>query len=151
MGSVLIEEGGNISRVGPVLQRGIVAAVCPFEDAEPHAYLIDVMTQGGASGSPVFRIDNGEVIGVVHSRQHEQGVGKAGCLDFNVLLPTNFSHAVPSRILSKLIEAARGELMRKLPPQCPSISDIISSITRCPTDKITRGSYSVQQTQGGHG
>jgi hypothetical protein len=55
----------------PPLQAGIISATLPFPGTRPHGYLINVMIQGGASGSPVFLSDSGTVIGAVYSsRQH---------------------------------------------------------------------------------
>lgn len=64
MGSSLLAPYGSIERFGPVLQRGIISAESPFFGTEIDGYLIDVMVQGGASGSPVFRTDDGKVVGI---------------------------------------------------------------------------------------
>ncbi len=54
--------------LGPVVQRGFISALSPFDTAtEPDEILLDVRTAGGMSGAPIFRPSNGEVIGIHHS------------------------------------------------------------------------------------
>ena len=59
------DEEGNMKRyrVGPVLQRGYVSAVAPFEQPDVASrYLLDMTTSPGMSGAPVFEPYNGNVI-----------------------------------------------------------------------------------------
>jgi hypothetical protein len=58
------------------------------------SYLMDVDARPGLSGSPVYRIDNGEVIAVL-TRVHGSGVGPGG--------------AIPIRALSELIDTINPE------------------------------------------
>src|SRR5205085_639410 len=51
----------------PILRQGIIASVFPFPCPTPHGFTIDVMTLGGESGSPIFRKDRPEVIGLLHA------------------------------------------------------------------------------------
>ena len=54
--------------MGPVVQRGFISAISPFDSSlEPNEMLLDVRTAGGMSGAPIFRPSNGEVIGIHHS------------------------------------------------------------------------------------
>jgi len=67
-GEALLEKDGKVNRWGPVLQRGWVSAIAPFEGVGiPREFLLDVRAADGISGSPVFRPDTGKVIGVLHS------------------------------------------------------------------------------------
>src|SRR5262249_4912690 len=60
MGTRMLKAPGWLHQVSPTLHSGIVAAVLPHPLAQyPHAFHIHANTQGGASGSPVFR-ENGE-------------------------------------------------------------------------------------------
>jgi len=63
---------GLIQQLSPVLQRGIVSAIQPFSVDNPVSFTINILLQGGASGSPVFDIKTGEVIGVVAQRRYEE-------------------------------------------------------------------------------
>ena len=52
-------------RWGPVLQQGHISAVSPIDTTGiPDEILLDVRTAPGMSGAPIFRPENGEVIGV---------------------------------------------------------------------------------------
>ena len=44
-----------------------MSGVFPFEVPHAHGFTIDVMNQGGASGSPVFDPESGDVLGVIHA------------------------------------------------------------------------------------
>jgi hypothetical protein len=67
MGSEIVVRDGRLQQLTPTLRRGIVSAVYPFPIAQPHGFSIDVMQQGGGSGSPVFKTDTGLAIGILHS------------------------------------------------------------------------------------
>ena len=68
-GSALLRKGKEIGRFGPVLQRGIVAAQSPYDNAMAEIVLLDLIAGPAASGSPVFRIATGEVCGVLFEGQ----------------------------------------------------------------------------------
>ena len=71
---------GKVSQLTPMLRRGIVSSLLPFPCPQPHGFTVDIMSQGGASGSPVFLVDSPEVVGLVHA-------GFQG---------TNLTYAIPS-------------------------------------------------------
>jgi S1-C subfamily serine protease len=58
---------GIVGQATPLLRRGIISSLNPFQCPQPHGFTIDVMSQGGASGSPIFRTDNAEVVGILHA------------------------------------------------------------------------------------
>jgi hypothetical protein len=41
--------------------------VLPCECPNPHGFSIDVLSEGGASGSPIFLADGGTLIGILHA------------------------------------------------------------------------------------
>src|SRR5207248_351940 len=56
MGGDLLRLPGHLAQVTPTLHSGIVSAILPDRCAEtPHGFWLHANTQGGASGSPVFR------------------------------------------------------------------------------------------------
>jgi hypothetical protein len=61
-----------LGRFGPIVQRGCVSAVAPFDGVPPSAILLDLVTARAASGSPVFRLDTGEVIGMLGEGQEQR-------------------------------------------------------------------------------
>jgi S1-C subfamily serine protease len=55
------------SRFGPVIHRGIISGLGPFDVSEPRrivTFLTDLNTAGGLSGSPVFLPETGVVLGL---------------------------------------------------------------------------------------
>ena len=65
MGTFPLTLHGKVSQVSPFIRHGIVSSVYPFPTANPHGFTIDIMQQGGSSGSPIFGPDNKRVIGMV--------------------------------------------------------------------------------------
>jgi hypothetical protein len=64
-GSILLARGNRIRRFGPLLLQGSIAALSPYDVPHPESILLDRVVAPCASGSPVFRVENGQVIGVV--------------------------------------------------------------------------------------
>ena len=67
MGEDPLVVNGALAQGTPLLRRGIVSGVSPFPCPQPHGFVIDVMSQGGASGSPIFRTDKPEVNGILYA------------------------------------------------------------------------------------
>ncbi|MFH1882556.1 MAG: serine protease [Planctomycetota bacterium] len=103
MGTDALQAPGWIHQMTPTLQRGIVSAVLPFACNTPHAFTINVMTQGGASGSPVFYTNTGEVAGVLYGGLFDLGRTK-GKDQYKV--PTNISYVVPSHYIKRILSTA---------------------------------------------
>lgn len=57
----------KVTQLTPLLRRGIISSVYPFPCPRPDGFTIDVTTQGGASGSPIFLANSPEVIGMVQA------------------------------------------------------------------------------------
>jgi S1-C subfamily serine protease len=79
---------GGVNQVTPFLRHGIVSSLLPFPCPTPHGFTVDIMSQGGASGSPIFRTYDGAVVGVLHA-------GFPG---------TNITLAVPANIAAFALE-----------------------------------------------
>jgi len=71
-GSVLLGKNPSLVRFGPLFQRGSVSALTPYDGTTPNEILLDLVTAGAASGSPIFRIATGEVIGVLAKGQEQR-------------------------------------------------------------------------------
>ena len=67
--AALIREGSmDQYRFGPLLQQGAVSALAPYGGvSQPEQILLDISVAGGASGSPAFSAESGEILGIVHS------------------------------------------------------------------------------------
>jgi S1-C subfamily serine protease len=64
-GTLMLKKNSKIYRWGPVIQRGFISAISPFDTTDaPDEILLDVRTADGMSGAPIFRPSNGEVIGI---------------------------------------------------------------------------------------
>jgi len=133
MGPLLLHLEGQLDHISPTLQTGVISATLPFPGAKPHGYLMNVMVQGGASGSPVFLSETGEVIGLINSRLYEDGK----------MTPTNFANVVPSFILNGVLQQSRTNLLRSVPPSAPNLAEILATMPDIPnpTQKMTRGTH----------
>ncbi len=103
----------GVSQLTPFLRHGIISSVLPFPCPYPHGFTIDIMSQGGASGSPIFLPHEPKAIGILHA-------GFEG---------TNITYAVPSHIVAKGMAAA----LEADPPRLdsvPTLSELISSSER---------------------
>ena len=107
MGTVALRAPGWIHQMTPTLQRGIVSAILPFACDTPHGIAINVMTQGGASGSLVFYPNTGEVAGVLYGGLFDIGFTK-GKEFYKV--PTNISYVVPSHYIKRILTTFLKEL-----------------------------------------
>ncbi|MBL7130832.1 MAG: trypsin-like peptidase domain-containing protein [Candidatus Omnitrophica bacterium] len=138
MGTATLTAPGYLHQLTPTLQRGIISAVLPFECDRPHALMINVMTQGGASGSPVFSPDSDEVIGVLYG----------GLIDKQTTLvkvpknkkeidpslhahyyksPTNISYVVPSYYIEKMLPNIVKDKNLEASKDLPSLNDVIKN------------------------
>jgi len=96
MGTDQLKAPGWLHQLSPTLQTGIVSAVHPFPCTTPHGFTINVMAQGGASGSPVFNQNSGEVLGTVHAGIEESHFDTGQSI---YQYPTNYTWVVPSHFL----------------------------------------------------
>ena len=108
MGDMPLTVLGKVNQMTPFLRRGIVSSVFPFAISQPHGFTIDIMQQGGSSGSPIFREEEPVVVGMMASSVldvvHAEGDGVSLRLTQN----TNMSIAVPAaRIQSALASFER--------------------------------------------
>jgi S1-C subfamily serine protease len=138
MGRDALLDGGQLDQIGPTLQRGIVSAVLPFPSESPHGFTVNVMTQGGASGSPIFLADAGTVVGILH----------AGLVDYNTtfrdelssdngqkhihsyVVPTNISYGIPTWLLSTMMANIETEFDLRLPPETKTFDEIVEEVVK---------------------
>lgn len=123
MGTDALTAPGYVHQITPTLQRGIVSAVLPFECEKPHAFTINVMTQGGASGSPVFDPETGRVAGVLYAGLNDIGVTEAKDL---YRVPTNISYVVPAHLL----RIGFADFVKNAPPHEPDMQTIDEMVAK---------------------
>src|SRR5580658_672510 len=117
MGTLPLTALGTLNQITPFLRRGIVSSVYPFPTAHPHGFTIDIMQQGGSSGSPIFRIADGSVIGMMSSGVIERKMAQSEQASLVYTVNTNISIAEPSGI----IQTALDELRKHMPKPDPSV------------------------------
>jgi S1-C subfamily serine protease len=88
LGNIPMTMFNKVTQLGPLLRRGIVSSVFPFAGRLPHGFTLDVMIQGGASGSPVFLENEPMVVGMIGASLTDQGAN------------TNISIGLPGHVLS---------------------------------------------------
>lgn len=141
MGTKTLMAPGYLHQLTPTLQKGIISAVLPFECEKPHSLMVNVMVQGGASGSPVFLPDTGDVIGILYASLEESRCTKSG-LPNNIRrnidelkpsihshifsAPTNISYVVPSHYIEKMLQQLKADPSMKLPDDTLTLKEYIS-------------------------
>jgi hypothetical protein len=105
MGTDTLRAPGWIHQINPVLQRGIISSIQPFPCEKPHGLLIDVVAQGGSSGSPIFNPHTGKVTALLYGGLLERKL--IGPID-GVMLPytygTSMTLSIPAYLISELLK-----------------------------------------------
>jgi S1-C subfamily serine protease len=124
-----VREGQSVALIGfplgaglgltPVTHRGIIAAITPIAMPSPTAtqldartasrlrkgsfdvYQLDATAYPGSSGSPVFDIDSGQVVGIVNM------VLVKGTKESAISAPTGITFAIPARWVTELMAARK--------------------------------------------
>jgi S1-C subfamily serine protease len=113
LGTQALTPFEEISQLMPFLRHGIISSVLPFPCPYPHGFTIDVITQGGESGSPIFLRNEARAVGILHA-------GFDGA---------NITYAIPSHIVAKGLAAA----VEADPPRLdsiPTMSELIANSER---------------------
>jgi S1-C subfamily serine protease len=100
LGDIPLTATGRLNQVTPFIRHGIVSSVFPFPAKLPHGFTIDIMQQGGSSGSPILSLD-GKVAGMMASSVLDWTDAKHEQLGEILRIPqnTNISIAVPAHII----------------------------------------------------
>lgn len=97
-------ESKDSTQMTPLLQTGVVSGILPFSGLpRPSSFVLDILVNGGSSGSPLF-LETGEVVGVVYAARQGfealQTIMPDGNLEesetMGIFLPTSLGLAVPS-------------------------------------------------------
>jgi S1-C subfamily serine protease len=96
---------GKLNQVSPFLRHGIVSSVFPFPMPQPHGFTIDVLQQGGSSGSPIFRVDGPTVVGMMSSSVIDWVTAEPRDSEISLAQNTNISIAVPSAIIKGALDS----------------------------------------------
>lgn len=127
MGTDALTAPGWLHQLTPTLQQGIVSAVFPFVCQTPHGYSINLMSQGGASGSPVFSCETGAVVGVLYGGLNDIALTLRAKEPYK--MPTNITYVVPSHYLANAMSEFAKHPDMLLPPDAKSIDEMIAQAT----------------------
>jgi Trypsin-like peptidase domain len=138
MGRDALLDGGQLNQIGPTLQRGIISAVLPFPSESPHGFTANVMTQGGASGSPIFLTDAGTVVGILHAglvdysktSREESSCDNGQEHTHRHVVPTNISYGIPTWLLSTMMANIETQFDLRLPPETKSFDEIVEDVVK---------------------
>ncbi|MCL4538474.1 MAG: serine protease [Bacteroidetes bacterium] len=125
MGRNTLMAPGYLHQLGPTLQQGILGALLPFARTNPHGFIMNVMVQGGASGSPVFLPETGEVVGIINAGLNEPA--KTAAKD-RYTRPTAVSYGVPAAFLDLALKEARKLPEYGNPSALPTLKHIIDTL-----------------------
>jgi len=103
MGSIPLSVLGKLNQVSPFIRHGIVSSLFPFPCPLPHGFTMDIMQQGGSSGSPVLRAD-GVVVGMMSSGVIDTMIAQSESATLKYTVNTNISIAEPAHIIQKALE-----------------------------------------------
>jgi hypothetical protein len=103
LGDLPLTVLGKLNQVSPFLRHGIVSSVFPCPTKFPHGLTIDIMQQGGSSGSPVLRVSDGVVVGMMSSGVIEWRLAQSQEASLAYSTNTNFSIAEPAHIIQKAL------------------------------------------------
>jgi hypothetical protein len=130
MGTSALRAPGWLHQFGPFLQRGIISAILPTRGKSPHSFVINLMSMGGASGSPVFLAESGHVIGILNAgltqpiplyTKVEDSLQATGLVQTS----TNFTYVVPSYYIASTLKHLRSDKRFALPPDTLTLQEII--------------------------
>lgn len=130
MGADALKAPGWFHQFGPFLQRGIISAILPTRCKAPHSFVINLLSMGGASGSPVFLADSGHVIGILNAgltdtrptySMAENKLQMSGFTQGS----TNFTYVVPAYYIANALRDISMNPQFALPPDTPGLKEII--------------------------
>jgi hypothetical protein len=99
MGNVPLIVMQKVNQVTPFIRRGIVSSVFPFSIPRPHGLTIDIMQQGGSSGSPIFYEHEATVVGMMAAGMLQGAPVPIGNCSLTAHVPTNISIAVSAHMI----------------------------------------------------
>lgn len=100
MGTASLTAMGKLSQVTPFIRQGIVSSVFPFPIPQPHGFTIDIMQQGGSSGSPILDPETNKVIGLMRGSVLDENLIKTPAGDvWAIQSNTNISVIEPAHII----------------------------------------------------
>lgn len=97
----------KLNQMIPFIRRGIVSSVFPFAIPHPHGFTIDILQQGGSSGSPIFYEHEPTAVGMMDSSIVEPVTLGDGAQAVCLKLATNISIAVAAHLIESALQSFR--------------------------------------------
>jgi len=135
MGSNPLTVLGKLNQISPFIRSGIVSSIFPFPTPKPHGFTIDIMQQGGSSGSPIFSNMTAQVVGMMYGSVIETRGSQSESASLIYTVNTNISIAEPAHVIKLALDS-----YRKAYPQDVSTYPTLQQVKdRLPQPPITEG------------
>ena len=105
MGTIPLTALGKLNQVNPFIRSGIVSSLFPFPTPRPHGFTIDIMQQGGSSGSPIFSTSTSQVVGMMFGGVTESRAAQSQSASLQYTLNTNISIAEPAHLIRLALDS----------------------------------------------
>lgn len=105
LGTRTLRAPGWLHQISPSLQSGVISAILPFQSDNPHGLLLDIHIEGGSSGSPVFELKEGNIIGMAYAGLRDTDILRIKGMDVPYSNPTSLSLAISYNFLRKSLDA----------------------------------------------
>jgi S1-C subfamily serine protease len=127
LGRETLYAPGYLHHIGPTLQTGILSALLPFPRSRPHAFIMNILSLDGQSGSPIFHPNTGEVLGILYGGlENKKNMNyKNNYLEYSQ--PTSLSYCLPSGLIEVGVKTAQKEPNYLLPKDTPTLKEIINT------------------------
>jgi len=129
LGTQPLVSEGKVNQLGPFIRRGIVSSVYPFSSPQPHGFTIDIMQQGGSSGSPIFAGNSSRVVGMMWGGVQEPRIAESSNMSLTYTLNTNISIAEPADIINDALTKYLST-RKPLDSSIPSLQQLIENNPR---------------------
>lgn len=132
MGDHALTVLGGRNQLSPFVRQGIVSSVYPFTTSKPHGFTIDIMQQGGSSGSPIIRVDSPVVVGMMASSILDWNTTRNDRLMLGVSENTNISIAEAAATIQHALET----YLSKHPPDLTDVPTLKEYLEEKPMTEL---------------
>lgn len=123
LGTDALLLNNKIVQLTPLLRQGIVSSLYPFPCPNPHGFTVDIMIQGGASGSPIFLPHEPVVVGMLYA-----GLGDSFEVEERqIQIDTNITLALPGKLLSEALRQSMSDIAQLNLEEVPSLDSLASA------------------------
>jgi S1-C subfamily serine protease len=120
LGTDALLLNNKIVQLTPLLRHGIVSSLYPFPCPNPHGFTVDIMIQGGASGSPIFLPHEPLVVGMLYA-----GLGDSFEVEGRrIQIDTNITLALPGKLLSEALRQSMPDIDKLNLSDIPTLNSL---------------------------